>query len=129
MTFGFTFIIKDEEQLPQCVICHKVLSNDAMRPVRLQRHLKTVHPELQNKSRDFFLNKTAALKRMRLDSTAVFNVEAQKAMEASYEISLIIAKNKKPHTLGETVIKPCLLTAAAKMMDANAVRQFSKIPI
>lgn len=129
VTFGFTFIIKEEEQLPQCVICHKVLSNDAMRPVRLQRHLKTVHPELQNKSRDFFLNKTAALKRMRLDSTAVFNVEAQKAMEASYEISLTIAKNKKPHTLGETVIKPCLLIAAAKMMDANAVRQFSKIPI
>ncbi|CAH1966339.1 unnamed protein product [Acanthoscelides obtectus] len=30
--FGFTFIEKDEPQLPQCVICMKVLSNEAQSP-------------------------------------------------------------------------------------------------
>ncbi|CAH1998940.1 unnamed protein product [Acanthoscelides obtectus] len=44
--FGFTFIEKDELQLPRSVICMKVLSNDSMRPNRLETHLKQQHPTL-----------------------------------------------------------------------------------
>ncbi|CAH1992765.1 unnamed protein product [Acanthoscelides obtectus] len=45
--FGFTFIEKDELQLPQCVICMIVLSNYSMRPNRFERHLKQQHPTLK----------------------------------------------------------------------------------
>ncbi|CAH1999726.1 unnamed protein product [Acanthoscelides obtectus] len=48
---GFTFIEKDELQLPQCGICMKVLSNDSMRPNRLERHLKQQHPPLVLKTK------------------------------------------------------------------------------
>ncbi|CAH1992601.1 unnamed protein product [Acanthoscelides obtectus] len=55
--FGFTFIEKDELQLPQCVICMKFLSNDSMRPNRLERHLKQQHPTLVLSTKEFFLLK------------------------------------------------------------------------
>lgn len=52
--FGFTFIEKDGVQKPQCVICHTVLSNDALQPSRLERHLTTAHPMLKEKPKVFF---------------------------------------------------------------------------
>ncbi|CAH1987722.1 unnamed protein product [Acanthoscelides obtectus] len=55
--FGLTFIEKDELQFPQCVICMKVLSNDSMRPNRLERHLKQQYPTLVLKTKEFFLVK------------------------------------------------------------------------
>lgn len=53
--YGFTFIEKNGSHLPQCVICHLVLSNDAMRPGRLERHLNTNHAALKDKPTDFFV--------------------------------------------------------------------------
>ncbi|XP_045121815.1 zinc finger BED domain-containing protein 5-like [Portunus trituberculatus] len=46
---------------PQCVICHAVLSNDALRPGRLERHLITNHEALKEKPKQFFTAKLHAL--------------------------------------------------------------------
>ncbi|CAH1986087.1 unnamed protein product [Acanthoscelides obtectus] len=54
--FGFAFIEKDELQLPQCVICMKVLSNDSMMPIAFW-HLKQQHPTLVLKTKESFLLK------------------------------------------------------------------------
>ncbi len=70
--YGFTAIDNKGNQLPQCVVCHAVLSNDAMRPVRMQRHLTTNHSALKDKPKDFFVGKLHSLKRMKLDSTGLF---------------------------------------------------------
>ncbi|CAH1961304.1 unnamed protein product [Acanthoscelides obtectus] len=48
---GFTFIEKYELQLPEYVICTKVLSNDSMRPNCLERLLKQQHPTLVFKTK------------------------------------------------------------------------------
>lgn len=40
--FGFTFIKNNNEELPQCVICFKTLSNECMKPSKLERHLITI---------------------------------------------------------------------------------------
>ena len=37
-----------------------------------------------------------------------------------------IAKTKKPHTIGETLIKPCL-ECAQLLLDKNAVNKFNEI--
>ncbi|CAH1958166.1 unnamed protein product, partial [Acanthoscelides obtectus] len=68
--FRFTFIEKDELQLPQCVICMKVLSNDS-----LERHLKQEHPTLVLKMKEFFSSKAESLKRMRLDKSGSYHTE------------------------------------------------------
>ena len=58
LNYGFTVISKNSLDMPQCVICFKILSNDAMRPSRLERHLTTIHPDLVNKTRDYYAGKS-----------------------------------------------------------------------
>lgn len=127
--YGFTFIEKNGSHLPQCVICHLVLSNDAMRPGRLERHLNTNHAALKDKPTDFFVSKKSCLKRMKLDSSGSFRMENEKAVEASYKIALLIAKDKKPHTIGESLIKPCLLTACSTVLGDDSYNKFAKIAL
>ncbi|XP_064102666.1 SCAN domain-containing protein 3-like [Macrobrachium nipponense] len=55
--YGFTVTERNGIHLPQCVICHAVLSNYALRPGRLERHLSTNHKELKEKPKEFFTAK------------------------------------------------------------------------
>lgn len=60
LTFGFTEFQSSSESAetqPQCVICGKVLTNDSMKPSKLQNHFKTKHSEFQQRNVDFFKKK------------------------------------------------------------------------
>ncbi|CAH0546966.1 unnamed protein product [Brassicogethes aeneus] len=127
--YGFAVMVKDGVDCPQCVLCYDVLSIDAMRPTRLQRHLSTKHGALKEKPKKFFQAKVQNLKRMKLDNTGEFSQVNQKVVEASYEFALLIAKEKKPHTLGETLIKPCLLKAADVLLDSRSKTKLSQISL
>ena len=63
LEYGFSFIVRKEEQIPQCVVCMKTLSNDSMKPHQLKQHLKNVHPDLAEKDRAYFEGKERQLKR------------------------------------------------------------------
>ena len=52
--YGFTVTERDGTDLPQCVVCHSILSNDAVRPSRLERHLHTHHKALIDKPKEYF---------------------------------------------------------------------------
>ncbi|KAF2349253.1 Tubulin/FtsZ GTPase domain [Trinorchestia longiramus] len=127
--YGFTVIERNGFHLPQCVICHTVLSNDALRPGRLERHLITNHKALKEMPKDFFTAKVHELNCMKLDSSSVFHQETWKLVEASYELSLLIAKAQKPHSVGETLVKPCLLSAANTVLGEESQRKLSKISL
>jgi hypothetical protein len=127
--FGFSFIESNGKQQPQCVICHCVLSNDAMRPVRLERHLSTNHPALKDKPKEFFVSKLSSIKKMKLDAHSSFVQDNDKAVLASYELALLIAKDKKAHTIGETLVKPCLLLAANIVLGDASRQKLSKISL
>ena len=43
--FGYTSVVINGMENPQCVLCNKVLSNDYMRPAKLKQHLDNVHPQ------------------------------------------------------------------------------------
>jgi len=46
LKIGFTVIDGSaSEPLPQCVVCYETLSNEAMKPSKLRRHLETKHEE------------------------------------------------------------------------------------
>ena len=122
--FGFEiFRDKDAQKLKgQCVICYKVLGNDSLRPSKLSNHLLKIHPEFKDKGIAFFDRKRDELKRAKLDSCGTFFKENISLVEASYEVALQIAKQKKPHTIAESLVKPC----AIKMVEHVLGKQSSK---
>ena len=113
--YGFTCIIKKEER-PQCVICNKVLSNDSLKPTKLKQHLHNVHQQHKDKSRSFFERHASAFKKMRLYSNGTYHETNKNAIEASYYVALEIARQKKLHTIGENLIKPCSLKIVELML-------------
>ncbi|XP_056639430.1 zinc finger BED domain-containing protein 5-like [Diorhabda sublineata] len=114
--YGFSFVEKRGTQLPQYIICQSVLSNDAMRPSRLDRHLFTNHFAVEDKPVDFFIMKKDSLERMKLDATGSFRLNNDKAVEASYMIALLIAKDKKLYTID---IKRFLTEVARQLVPNN----------
>ena len=52
--YGFTSIIINREKRPQCVTCSKALSNDSMKPTKLEQHLQNVHPQHKDEDKSFF---------------------------------------------------------------------------
>jgi hypothetical protein len=110
LKFGFSTVINKGIEKPQCVLCNAVLSAESMKPSKLKRHLETKHSEHVTKDLDFFKRCETRLKHQKLDATGNFQQQRQTVVQASYEIALQVAKNKKPHTIAETLIKPCQLS-------------------
>ena len=81
--YGFTCIINNGEEGPQCVICNKVLSNDSLNPTKLKQHLHNAHQQHKDKSLSFFERHTSALIKMRLDSNGTYHETNKNAIEAS----------------------------------------------
>ncbi|XP_003368146.1 zinc finger protein [Trichinella spiralis] len=127
--YGFVAIEKNGVEVPQCVVCLDTLSNDALRPTRLQRHLHNRHPELSKKPVEYFCAKRDSLSQMRLDKKGKYNQETAKAVKVSYEIAMLIAKNKKPHTIGENLVKPCIVNAVKILLGDDMAKQFKNISL
>ncbi|KAF2886154.1 hypothetical protein ILUMI_20019 [Ignelater luminosus] len=107
----FSFIPSmSDKRLPMCFLCNKVLSNDAMKPSKLEDHLRRCHPDKTDKNLKYFqtlkdkLQKRPTVDRM-FASTSQRNDDG---LRASYNISLLIAKSGKPHTIGEKLILPAV---------------------
>ncbi|CAM1298524.1 Uncharacterised protein r2_g811 [Pycnogonum litorale] len=126
---GFISMIVNGEEKPQCVLCNKVLGNDSMRPTKLKQHLEKVHPQHKDKDRSFFERHGKALKAMKLDKTGSFRKGNDQAVEASYSVALEIAKQKKPHTIGENLIKPCALKMAEIVLGKECANKLATISL
>ncbi|XP_022823722.1 SCAN domain-containing protein 3-like [Spodoptera litura] len=127
--FGFTSIESNGEIKPQCVICATVLANEALKPAKLKRHLETVHPDLCNRPLEFFQGKLEVLKKMKLGPSGSRFATSEKLLVASFEISKLIVQSKKPHTVGETLVKPCLIKAVEEVLGLEVKKKIQDIPL
>ncbi len=109
INYGFTPIFADGIEKPQSRLCFKVLGNDSVRPSKLKDHLQAIHPHYAEKGPDFFRRHKSSLGKQKLDAIGAFQQQTSSVAEASYEVALEITKQKKPHTIGETLINPCTL--------------------
>ncbi|KAK9679572.1 hypothetical protein QE152_g39891 [Popillia japonica] len=66
---------------------------------------------------------------MKLGKTGVAYESSEKAPSASFEISQLIAKPKKPHTINETLVKPCLIKAVQQVLGVQASKKIQDIPL
>ncbi len=91
-----------------------------MRPSKLKHHLLTTHPQYAEKDPYFFRRHKSSLGKQKLDANGSFQQQTSSVVEASYEIAFEIAKQRKPHTIGETLIKPRTLKMVELVLgDAN----------
>jgi len=107
-SFGFTSITeRDGTQKPQYFICGKILANGSMKPTKLKEHLASVHPQHASDSLDVFQIKKARFEKSCTLPKLGFVPPQKPCLEAYYKVAYRIARSKKPHTIGELLIKPC----------------------
>ncbi|GFY11462.1 protein FAM200B [Trichonephila clavipes] len=126
--YGFIFCVVDDEERPKCVICNEKLANDSMKPAKLKRHLETKHKELQNKHADFFQRRAENLKIQRANLKK-FTKIPQKALRASLEVSYLIGKAMKPHTIRESLILPAATKMTSIMHGDKDGNELKTIPL
>jgi len=109
--YGFSCATeKDGTQRLQCVLCSTMFSNANMKPSKLNEHFRNRHGS-RDAGNDI---ETLWLKRTRFDRAGTlpmygFSPPQKPFLQASYQAAYQIAKSKKPHTVGEELIKPCVL--------------------
>ena len=130
LQYGFTDAAVNGQVVPQCVICFEKLSNDALRPNRLKRHLQTKHSLHQTKPLAFFQSKKDSFKKMKIACAENFSqLSSAELVEASFEIAQMIAQAKQPHNIGETLIKPCILKASSLVLGESNSKKLAKISL
>lgn len=67
LKFGFSIVINNGTEKPQCVVCHAVFRAESIKPSKLKCHLEMKHKELATKDLDFFKRFEARLKHQKLD--------------------------------------------------------------
>ena len=88
---GFTCTGDKDESNPSCLVCGQKLSNEAMVPSKLKRHLSPKHSHLLDKDLQYFqrLLKSQAQQCTSLTKTMTIS---DKCQEASYHVAELIAK-------------------------------------
>ncbi|XP_076047373.1 protein FAM200C-like [Oratosquilla oratoria] len=117
---GFSFTCtteRDEAERPQCMICNLVMSNGNWKPSALREHLRNKYSNHVGTSVDAF-----KLRRIRYDL-------GKPLLEASSKVLYTITKEKKSHTIGETLLKPCVLEMAKIALGEDAVKQLSQVSL
>ena len=110
MSYGFTVTLdRDGTEKFQFFLCGKVLANSSMKPVKLKEHLNANHPVNISEGRDTFLQKKVRFEVSGTLGKYGFIPSEKPLLVASYKTAYRIAKEKKPHSIAETLIKPCAL--------------------
>ena len=113
------------------MLCNVKLSNSSLAPAKLRKHFTKVHGT--GKYKDAALTQFKQ-KRVRFDTNVTITpygfVPVDKPiLTASYEVAYLIAKQGKPHIIGETLVKPGAMQLAKIMMGKEAENKLSFVPL
>ncbi|XP_017795707.1 PREDICTED: protein ZBED8-like, partial [Habropoda laboriosa] len=113
---------------PECIICGEMLPNEAMVPSKLLRHLNSNHRSYAKKDKSFFLRLLDQRRKQRQSLLSSVTV-SDKMLETSYHVARLIARQKKPHTIGETLVKPACIEIVKSMLAHREVNEVKKVPL
>uniref|UniRef100_A0A452GFY1 DUF4371 domain-containing protein n=1 Tax=Gopherus agassizii TaxID=38772 RepID=A0A452GFY1_9SAUR len=117
--YGFTCIGDQDCPKSLCVICDDVLANSSLKPSLLQHHLETRHPAHLNKPRKSDI--TSFISKASTDN--------KNALEASYRVSYQVAKASEVHTIGGSLIGPCIKEVVHCMLGEKAAQRTDMVPL
>ena len=119
--YGFTSFSDRGEEKGQWVTCYRVLSNESLRPFKLQNHLEKNYPGLKGKDIEYFKRLENGLKRQRVDKTRSFAHINKKLTEASFEV------RENAYNIGETLVKPSALAMIRIVLGEESERKIKAI--
>ena len=128
LKFAFTYKETDGEELAVCVVCSSVLSNETMKPLKLQRHSKTTHAHLKEK-KTFNISR---LKSFECQQTLMRQSAkvCELALKASYQVALRVAQTKQPYIIAESLILPTASDMCKTMFGKDEyVKKLKSIPM
>ncbi|XP_067123773.1 SCAN domain-containing protein 3-like [Centruroides vittatus] len=96
-----------------------------MVPSKLKRHLSTKHSSLLNKDVNYFRRLLEQNRKQAAFMTTTVCV-SDKVQKASYKISELIVKAKKPHTIAETLLMPACKQMVKIVLGSEAASEISK---
>ncbi|XP_072399546.1 zinc finger BED domain-containing protein 5-like [Diabrotica undecimpunctata] len=101
-----------------------------MKLVKLRRLLETKHQDLREKSQRFFKIKASELERSKktINKTDTW-VNNNNAVLTSCQVSILVAKSGKPHTIAEELILPCAKIMVFAMLGEKASKELDVISL
>ncbi|XP_068241743.1 SCAN domain-containing protein 3-like [Palaemon carinicauda] len=127
--YCFIAIEHGGKALPQCVVCMKSLSNLAMKPSLLKRHLETNHADKKDRDQCYFQRLGENVKRQCMDKTGQIYQKGAGIVKASNEVALLVAKNMKAHTIAESLIMPAAKILVSHMIGEEAVAKLESVSV
>ncbi|KFD48214.1 hypothetical protein M513_10928 [Trichuris suis] len=114
-----------------CLICEKVFSNESMKPSRLREHLKRVRADKSKKDMAYFQSLWEKFRKRPTLRSMVSSAlqEENDGLLASYNISLIIAKSGKPHSIGKVLLLPVISEVLRTLLHISPTEITRKIPL
>lgn len=128
---GFSCITeRDGSERPICMICNAKLSNSSLAPAKLKEHFLKLHGagEYKNTLAEFKVKRARFDERATLPALGFVPIN-KPILTALYEVAYLIAKQGKPHTIGETLVKPAALKMANLILGTAAEGKLSQIPL
>ncbi|KAL2096421.1 hypothetical protein ACEWY4_008569 [Coilia grayii] len=105
-----------------------MLSNKALKPSKLQRHLETKHPTLMRKPVEYFKRKENGLQ-MQKRSIVSLTGSSKCALKASYLVARRVAQSKKLFTIAEELVLPAAVDMCREMIGEAAAKKLLTIPL
>lgn len=128
LLYGYICAGSPELQLPLCLLCDKTFENSAMKPSSLKRHQSRKHANSVGKPLEYF-------QRLKIERSGQvkdideFTSAELSSIKSSFVAALKIAKEKKPYTIGERLLKPILVDATRIMLGDAAAKKMESIPL
>ena len=131
MVLSFWFYVTDSDgsERPQCFLCGKVLANASLKPAKLKEHLTSIHAKNTLDSVDFFRSKKARFEKVGTLPKFGFIMTRKPYLKASYKVAYCIAKEKKAHTIGETLELLCALEMIELVCGTEEGKRLEDVPL